>query len=33
MWYGNAYFAKNAEVKQHAEKLVADTFPVSGAKE
>jgi hypothetical protein len=30
MWYDNAYFADNPEVKQHVEDLVADTFPVSG---
>ncbi|MCK6206057.1 hypothetical protein KZX50_11445 [Bacillus infantis] len=32
MWCVYAYFADKAEVKQHVEKLIADTFPVSGAK-
>ncbi len=30
MWYDNAYFAQNQELKQHIETLVAGTFPTSG---
>ncbi|KGR76535.1 hypothetical protein [Ureibacillus sinduriensis] len=30
MWYDNAYFAQNQELKQHVESLVAGTFPTSG---